>query len=66
MTFYYMTLYLWEYEHMGRKKLHKTKEQLLEQQRARAKRYYENHKERLNAAAMDRYWRSKEVDKKLS
>ena len=48
---------------MGRKKLHKTKEQLLEQQRARAKRYYENHKERLNAAAMDRYWRSKEVDK---
>jgi hypothetical protein len=49
---------------MGRKKIQRTREELLEQQRARAKRYYENHKERLNAAAMERYWRNKEVDKK--
>ena len=46
---------------MGRKKLHKTKEQLLEQQRARAKRYYDKHKERLNAAAMQRYWENKKA-----
>jgi hypothetical protein len=46
---------------MGRKKLHKTKEQLLEQQRARAKRYYDNHRERLNAASMQRYWEKKET-----
>ena len=44
---------------MGRKKLNRTREELLKQQRNRAKRYYERNKERLNEESMERYWKSK-------
>lgn len=42
--------------YMGRKKLNRTREELLEQQRARAKRYYNKHRSRLNVERMQRYW----------
>jgi hypothetical protein len=41
---------------MGRKKLNRTKEQLLEMQRIRAKRYYQHHRDRLNEKSMQKYW----------
>jgi hypothetical protein len=44
---------------MGRKKLNKTKDELLEQQRNRAKRYYQRHKQRLNEKSMQKYWENK-------
>jgi hypothetical protein len=44
---------------MGRKKLHRTKDELLEQQRQRSKRFYERNKKRLNDERMERYWKSK-------
>lgn len=40
---------------MGRKKLNKTPEQIREQNRIRAKRYYENHKEEICKKRMKRY-----------
>ena len=43
------------YEYMGRKKLNRTREELLIQQRRRAKRYYERNRKRLNADSMRRY-----------
>lgn len=56
MTFYSMTIYLY---YMGRKKLNRTREELLEQQRVRAKRYYEKHKQRLNKNSLQRYYKQK-------
>ncbi len=50
---------------MGRRKLHRTKEELLELQRARARRYHSKHKNRLNGERMDRYWKNKKVGKKM-
>lgn len=44
---------------MGRRRLHRTKTELLEQQRQRSKRYYRRHKERLNAESMRKYWKKK-------
>jgi hypothetical protein len=44
---------------MGRKKLNRTPEQLQEQKRARDKRYYERHKDKLNAKRLEKYYRSK-------
>lgn len=44
---------------MGRKKLNRSKEELLEMQRIRSKRYYQNHKDRLNEKSMQRYWKDK-------
>lgn len=44
---------------MGRKKLNRTKDELLEQQRNRAKRYYQRHKQRLNEKSMQKYWENK-------
>jgi hypothetical protein len=44
---------------MGRKKLNRTNEELLEQQRNRAKRYYQQHKQLLNEKSMRRYWQNK-------
>jgi membrane protein involved in colicin uptake len=43
---------------MGRKKLNRTKEELLEQQRQRSKRHYQRHKQRLNEQSMQRYWQN--------
>lgn len=48
---------------MGRKKLNRTREELLEQQRGRAKRYYESHREALNEKRMRRYWNEKSANK---
>jgi len=42
--------------YMGRKRLNRTQDELLGQQRLRAKRYYQRHKARLNAKSMQRYW----------
>ena len=50
----------------GRKKLNRTDAEIREQTRIRAKRFYARNKERLNEERMDRYWRSKEVDKNVS
>lgn len=41
---------------MGRIKLNRSKEELLEMQRIRQNRYYQAHRERLNAEAKKRYW----------
>jgi hypothetical protein len=46
---------------MGRKKLNRTREELLKQQRCRAKRYYHNNKEKCNLKSMKRYWSKKEL-----
>jgi len=50
---------------MGRKKLNRTKEELNEQANIRSKRYYHRHKDRINKKTMQRYWKRKEVVKKL-
>lgn len=44
---------------MGRPKLNRSREELLELQRARQKRYYERNKDRLNSGTMTRYWTKK-------
>lgn len=44
---------------MGRKKLNKSKDELLEQQRIRARRYYNKHKSKLNKESLDRYYNNK-------
>lgn len=48
---------------MGRKKLHRTKEELLEQQRERGKRYYKKHVDRIKKERMQKYWLDKKVSK---
>ena len=48
---------------MGRHK--KSKEWKDEKRRLRQKKFYENHKDRLNKKRMDYYWRTKEVDKEM-
>lgn len=48
---------------MGRKKLNRTPDELQEQKRARDKRYYEKHKDKLNAKRLEKYYRSK-IEKK--
>ena len=48
---------------MGRKKLYRTPDELQEQKRARDKRYYEKHKDKLNAKRLEKYYRSK-IEKK--
>ena len=48
---------------MGRKKLYRTPDELQEQKRARDKRYYERHKDKLNAKRLEKYYRSK-IEKK--
>jgi hypothetical protein len=40
---------------MGRKSLNKTYEQILEENRIRAKKYYELYKEKIKKKAMERY-----------
>ena len=47
---------------MGRHKINRTREELLEQQRCRGKRYYERHAERIRKERMRKYW----IDKKVS
>lgn len=47
---------------MGRHKLNRTKEELQEQSRVRAKRFYERHSKQIKQERMRRYW----SDKKLS
>ena len=40
---------------MGRKKLNKTYQQILEENRIRSKKYYELHKEKIKKKMMNRY-----------
>ncbi len=40
---------------MGRKSLHKTYEQILEENRIRSKKYYKLHKEKIKKKIMERY-----------
>jgi len=40
---------------MGRKKLNKTYQQILEENRIRSKKYYKLHKEKMKKKAMERY-----------
>ena len=46
---------------MGRKKLHRTKEELAEDNRVRQRKYYEKHKDRLNAERMKRYYEKRNI-----
>ena len=43
---------------MGRKKLHRSKEELAEDNRRRQRKFYEKNKDKLNAARMERYYAS--------
>ena len=47
---------------MGRKKLNRTPEELREQKRIRDQRYYERHKDKLNANKMSKYYANKKRD----
>jgi hypothetical protein len=49
---------------MGRKKLHRTREEIREQNRLRAQKYYERHGDDIKRKRMERYW--EKVGKKLS
>jgi hypothetical protein len=40
---------------MGRKRLNKTYQQILEENRIRSKKYYELHRERIKKSSMERY-----------
>ena len=44
---------------MGRKKLNRTADELRAMRRARQKRFYQKHKDRLNEESMQRYWKKK-------
>jgi hypothetical protein len=44
---------------MGRKKLNKSLEEIREQNRIRAKRFYDRHKEEVKKNRMRRYWKEK-------
>ncbi len=44
---------------MGRKKLHRSKEELAEENRTRQRKFYAKNKDRLNAGRMDRYYQKK-------
>lgn len=48
---------------MGRKKLHRTNEELAEMNRERQRRYYERHKDEINKRKMEQYYQK--VGKKL-
>jgi len=49
---------------MGRKKLHRTDEELRQQKSIRDKKYYNKNKDKLNAKRLERYYRSK-IEKKI-
>ena len=48
---------------MGRKKLHRSKEELAEDNRRRQRKFYEKNKDKLNAARMERYYASTVAEK---
>jgi hypothetical protein len=44
---------------MGRKKLNRTKEELLGQHKERQRRYYYKNREEINKLRMQKYWKDK-------
>lgn len=44
---------------MGRKKLNRTKDEIREQNRIRANKFYEKHGTRIKEERMRRYWKTK-------
>ena len=46
---------------MGRHKLNRTKEELKEQSRVRARRFYERHSKEIKRERMRRYWSNKKL-----
>tara|TARA_Y100000310_G_scaffold44447_1_gene41502 strand:+ start:123 stop:272 length:150 start_codon:yes stop_codon:yes gene_type:complete len=44
---------------MGRKKLHRSKEELAEENRQRQRKFYWKNKDKLNAARMERYYKER-------
>jgi hypothetical protein len=62
LTFYVLTIYLSIGDIMGRKKVHRTKNELQKRDRIKAKRYYDKHKDIVKQKRMQRY----NLEKKLS
>lgn len=56
-------IYMYD-KYMGRKKTRNI-EDIKEQSRIRARRFYRKHAERLRRERMDRYWKEKDLDKKM-
>lgn len=53
-------------DYMGRKKIYITSEQKQNAKRKDNELYYEKHKDEIKRKRMDKYWKTKNMDKKLS